>query len=778
MLALFGIGHGMGQVWAQGDPSVIKFDFPALRSAGNVVESMGRGRLTYGPWTMDADMMTFSKDTGLVKLIGNVEVKGQGVAFETVFVEVNVKTKTGHTGSLSGEWFPTKKPDVITDAAPERTIDFASRHYFVRADHAELGSRDGGEKAEVILRSVSLTDCDADQPHQDFFIGKMRWAEDYRVEIQHLTPRLGGVPYFYLPWLGRDMSRDWPWTRWTLGSKSDWGRYAIFETLLLPESTQEDLRLNVGVRQDRGASLGLNWERVDGRDRQRLDVQWMHERWEKENITLESELWRLDWEERRQLSRDWTLSLDLHLHSSRDQGVWSGNSGLQVSPDLYASPFGANVLALQERESFLQDYDQERWETGRLDENELALEYQDNGRYFKLGTLYPSDGELLVGRTKALELRGHQLYYPLNDAWTLSAESGFALVGQRLGWELSDADLMTLSGNLRRKHYQTWRSDGLLKLENRVAVGPLTFRPWLGYRVLAYGDVLRDASIGKAFYDMDERSDLDGSMWHQRLLGGLATSSTISGWWKQGRLLHQVRPNLALNLAGPTGWNQGKVISVVDEVDLEKRPELELVWGVEQEWLRGESRRLLYFQSLEFRQLFHDRDKDLLYGQDRLGGTDLRFHHALYPSRYLSAYNEVQMNSIHRQVPWVRTGFNIHKSGHLIDYGFNYRKDLRVPSKVSNRHDVMYRYTGRWDDVSLMLSWDGDQQPSVFKQDDFYRRGFRRFDVVWGHLFHCLRTEFEFEYDFEDSGATFIFRFGPELFRNHLPHLREGVRGL
>jgi hypothetical protein len=78
-------------------------------------------------------------------------------------------------------------------------------------------------------------------------------------------------------------------------------------------------------------------------------------------------------------------------------------------------------------------------------------------------------------------------------------------------------------------------------------------------------------------------------------------------------------------------------------------------------------------------------------------------------------------------------------------------------------------------DFNFSLSFDGEAPDSELKDDDFYNRGFRKLSFAWGHLFHCLRGEVEVEYDFENSGATVMFGFGPDVFRGSLPHLRNGL---
>lgn len=776
-------------------PKRLRFDFSDLRATEDSIQAHKRGVFHFGPWSMEADMMTFSKSTKVLKLFGNVLVRGRGLHFKTVFVELNVKEKRGFTGSLEGLWHADRNTEFNMESEPvqhhhhddeassHRSIDFGARSYHLKAHHAVL-SPSAEDHVEIVLRNVSLSDCDAHRPHYDFYIGKMRWSQDRRVEVQHVLPRLFRVPYFYWPYAGRDISRDWPWTRWQAGSEKDWGRFVSFETLLMPEKTAEDLRLKTVYRENRGSAIGFHWDRQKGLDSQKADLTLMKEKWKEEGVSLDENRWRLDIEQRKQLDEDWKMSLDVHAQNRRKTAVWSGNGRKTLSTNFFAAPAAiGGAVSTQDRESYVQEYDETHWENGRLDENEWLLEYQRQGRYFKLGSLYPSDGQDLLGRTKLAEMRYREFDIPMARASKLNMNVDLGLMwgGQRMGWDLDESDLRTLSGNLSQTRFETWRGDALLEVEKSVHVGAIKLRPWMGYRMLSYGEAWASPQEQLSFYDVYGAQAIDKDVWSHRWVGGLDLDTVFTGLWRQGRTLHQWRPSLKMNVNGPSSWSQERVVVEVDEIDLERRPSFELIWGMEQEWMARESstqQRLLYTQSLFYRQLFSDEDEVLLFGRDRKAGADVRFHHALYPSRHWSLYSEVQMNSIHRQVPWIKSGFSVNKEGHEISYHYNYRKDLRVPSDVINRHDVEYAFFSRWDEFSLRLSWEGEKANSVLKDDDFYRRGFRSFEMIWAHIFHCLRTEVEFEYDFEDSGASLIFRFGPQLFKESLPRASQGVRGL
>jgi hypothetical protein len=787
ILSIIVIGHGVAFVGYCSEDK-LSLEFPKLLASGNEILSSGRGTFNYGPWVMDSDVMSFDRSTQTARLFGNVIVQGEGLTLSTMFVEYNIKSQTGFTGSLTGVYEPS-----ISSKAPVQGQDFMGepedhsvvlahdaldRRGFFRAHHADLHPNSKG-LPELVLRSTSVSDCDAQSPHHDIFVGKLRWSEGKTVEAQHVMPRLMGIPYFYLPWAGRDLSHDWPWTRYTLGSKSNWGRFFTFESKIWPEETGDHLKLVFGARENRGTSLGLEWELEEYDHRQSIHLSAWQERYKQDDVILEDERWRLDWEERVRLNSNWDFNLDVHALDPRNTAIWTSGNARVLNQNLYANPFGANVLALQEREGLIEDYDEDQWERGRLLENEIGLDYHRNGRSLHVGSLQPSDGEQLRSRFKHGEIQVRQLPEDIGGGWLWSGEAGVGYQGQRLGWDLSDADHQTLGG-VKRSHFETWRVNQLLRVERQEHWGEVSIKPYVGQRTIAYGDVLKDSSSNLEFYNFDEKTDLEGPRWAPRLLSGCEFDTLVSGDYAKGQWQHQIRPSMQFRFAGPSGLQQEQVVAEVDRIDFEKQPRFELLWGLQNEILEGQGRdrRLVYTQSISVSQLFRDEDRDELFGDDHRGGSDIRLHHSYYPIQNLNFYNEVRVNSFQAQAPWLRAGVELKHEEHMVNYGFNYLKDLRNPSEVSHRHDVSYRYDSRWDDFLFQVSWEGERQNSRFKNDEFYQKGFRRFDVVWGHVFHCLRTELEFEYDFEDSGATFIFRFGPDFFRESLPHYRKGFSDL
>lgn len=83
-------------------------------------------------------------------------------------------------------------------------------------------SGDGGHGGVLGLRAGRLTIGLRDQVAEDRQ-GFERHVAD--LTVTHLRPTAAGIPVFYTPWLYRDFTRDYPWTRYEFGASSRLGSY-------------------------------------------------------------------------------------------------------------------------------------------------------------------------------------------------------------------------------------------------------------------------------------------------------------------------------------------------------------------------------------------------------------------------------------------------------------------------------------------------------------------------------------------------------------------------
>ncbi len=774
------IVHASG--FARGDK--LKINFPQITYVGDELFSYKRGSLDWQNINVEADQMKFNRIEKSLSLEGNVLILHPGFRLETTSLNFDLGEGKGEVGRLFGE---TSADDVSfvreTESAVGpggydqfrnnmnlKTSSLLGRQIFFSADRVEI-SETNGDKFDFTMYGASFTDCDQEQPCHDFRIGKLRYKDNHFGEAYHLVPRLYGIPYFYIPYVGRNLSLDWPWTRWSFGSRRQtWGNFLQFE--IKPNRKNDDIKFTYGARENRGHSGELDWEMDASGFRRHLHLgTWLERSVLQNDVIFEDVRWRFDYTERRVLGRYWNLSLDLHAMDPMKQSLWRSVSEFKTSDDFFSSPFSSHQLSDQIRQNLIQDYDEAQWLRGDLLENELLLEYDRGRQHFEVGSIYPSDGQLLTGRMKMFHMRYRHLLEPFGSGWYGSADFGFGQQGQRLGWDLSDDDLATL-GNIRRKEFQTWRLDGLLRAERRSYLGPVSLTPWFGSQMMAFGEWFKDKGGNASFFDFEE-TDIEKNNWAPRLIGGLELDSKASALFDGGRLLHQMRPSLRFNYAGPSRYHRERVIAEVDRMDRLVQPRYELIYGIRNEIVDArDADRLYYVQSLSFRQLFRSEDEQELFGEQLRDGFDTRFAQSFYPlaGSELKLFNEIRLNSHHHKNPWLLAAIEFNRGHHSFSYGFNH---FELETTNLHRHDLNWRYSTRNNDYAIRVSFDGDNNSSsVLKSEDhLYEKGFRRLGVAWSHLFHCMRGEVELDYDFQNSGTRVLVRFGPDLLRGMLPSL-------
>lgn len=758
-----GLGHGS-----------VEMDFPTLRRSGNLIDTMGRGTLRHGPFTLEADNVSIDGDTLLARLQGNVHLWGLGLELQTDGISYHLKKRSGTTGFVRGSLKPSGNVAEARDENEPGLEDrFMGRVAYFQADSIELGLSPEG-KPEVVLRDVRLTDCDAHRPHHDIRAAKLRVSIDHRMEAQHIRPSLFGVPYFYMPYLGRDLGRDWPWTRWTLGSKSNWGRYFTFQGLV-QEDDNDHWTVGLAARRLRGEAASIQWQRREKGEQRDVAFHAFREHWrlDRHEEAHGSNRARLDWVERRDINSKLKFSLDLHWLSPLERGYWTQGARGRFTDTLYEPPF-AGTGVRQRRESLMQDYFEEEFEKGRRLRNRLALDYHHRHHRWRLSSYLPLDREASLSFQRTLGIQGRGLPKELFDSLIFHRyRFDVSHQGQVLGEDLDDADRRALLGNVERDRFTTWRAYSNQRLERPMALGPFVHaRPYLGVDSHGSGKVLKPGVVEDLFSSYGH-DDIGGQAWAHRLQAGFNLGARLRA--HSAGILHRMSPSLSVEYNAPSSFETNRVVAPVDDIDTTLHPR----WLVRGVWA-GEAvkGRHLFSHRLEALAFPREEDRELWLGADRRGGSDFRAELSTFPFKGWKVFTDLRYNSLVRRLPFIKSGWEVDLDRHAWSYGFTVRKSLRSLTVSSHRHDFSYRFRGEVDDLELKVSWDGEDEETGFKSDDFYDRGFRRFEAVWGRLFHCLRAELALDYEFEDSGATVLFRFGPDLLRDSLPGLRKGIEGL
>jgi hypothetical protein len=123
--------------------------------------------------------------------------------------------------------------------------------------------RRAGPGRWVIIRP-RISNCGFEKPHWSFQASSANYFPGRRIESFNNLIRLGDIPVFYLPYIGRDLAHDYPWTTWQFGDSDQWGPYVLSKWGVdLPYSKKwllqpRNLFFDLDWRQDRGFAYGLD----------------------------------------------------------------------------------------------------------------------------------------------------------------------------------------------------------------------------------------------------------------------------------------------------------------------------------------------------------------------------------------------------------------------------------------------------------------------------------------------------------------------------------------
>lgn len=754
-------------------------DFQNMKMNGNTMIASHRGHVIYGNYKLTADQIEYNKDTRNIVLVGLVTVEGEGLKFETSYIQFNLRTEQGATSHIRGSWktegnpLPRRSDLLHRDEVGEKT-------FYLKAKRAELRKNSFGEPS-FYLEDVSVTDCDHDHPHHELKFGELVYSSQEKIEMNHLVLKVFGLPYFYWPYAAKDISKDWPWTRWEFGSEADWGRYGKFQTHFLPKNFGDDLKVGLDYRFRRGRAYHLDLEKDKEGLFQDIGFHFYDERWENQNgeLKFEEQRFSVDFDHRQALNDDWTFRVDAHYHSPTENFLWQSQGNQIINQNQFAPP---SLNARNIREGLLEEYDEFTYLEGPIQEQEVALEYWKGNQYLQIGSTFGSDREKILNRERWLELEGRHLPTEALGFHTLySHDYKVGKVGQRIGRGVSSADqLYVLGSNPLREHFHHTRAYFEQTLESQwVRMSYLQVTPYVGSRSLVYENTLKSAFEGQGFWETND-NELDTWTQSHRLKSGVEVASRLQGEFGS-HYRHTLRPSVTFNYMSPTGLDMDRVLAPVDSLDVQKIGVYENHYRLDQEIFVERNGELdpVYISSLLWRQILESDDQREIYGIDEKEAEDLILTQTYYPRKYLSLSLDSSMNTYRGQFPTLRAGLGYQRDQYRVQYFWNKIKDLRLAQPlVTNRHDLNFFYQTEKDDVQLGMSWDQDASPARVIDNTFYDQGFRRFNMIWGRLFHCLRGEVEMSYDFEGGGSTFILRFGPGVFNENLPETRFPTKGL
>lgn len=694
----------------------------------------------------------------------------------TDFLTYNHKSRTGKTGAVRGELRKSESPSVLKTLNEED--DKIRREFFFSARYAELKPNDFG-KEEITLRSPSFSDCDRVPPHHDIAASTATFSSGEKVELWNIRPRMFRVPYFYFPYAVKDLQYDWPWTHWEFGSKADWGPFASFKTLAFPKWTEERSKIGFEFREKRGFAYNLDWKKINSKINSRLSGSLFDEEW-MSNSDLGSPIHqrrtRLDLYHRQKISEKWQVTAEGHYFTPTKKYFWRRGRQSEITIDQHASPFGRGN-GIQERKRLFQEYFEEEFRRGRKLENSLALDYYSSNSFITLSTLQPIDEEETISLKKNVELSGRT--FPesiLGSEFFYSNIFSAGHIGRHIGLELTDADRRFLFQRPDVFDFMYTRLYLEHKIERAFPLSHfLVVTPYIGERTITYENILIKEKASRNFWAIDKDRDTKDWFSEHRLTAGTVFSSVVTGYFKlkSREFRHQIRPSVSFDYFSPSGFRKNLIPVQVDELDTNVDNRLKTVYRIDNhiDMRDGKgNRRKIYTSSIQYRFLDKHEDNILNHDLDLRRGTNLEFNQSIYPLEHLRFSTELLVNTFHGQASMVRNAIFYEKK--KMEYGWNqvYEKELRNGDNPRRRHDFTVRHPGEVYDVELNASWE--EALDVEMPTSFARQGFRRLELLVGRRFHKMRGQVEIAYDLESSGATLIFRFGPEIFGKSNPNYR------
>ena len=260
MRGCFGLAFGillyaLVPVWA-GVPGLgnndLEIDAPVLErdaATGFTVASQGV-HVKYRIGQPDAAELTANRarvnlDTGEAIAEGNVILRREGMTWKSEQLEYNFKKQTIKSAAFRG----------------------GGVRYFMKGQGLTGTQTNGVYQARNMLFTTD------DVPDPDFFLKakRARVVEGDKVEMWHVVPHIGPIPFFYLPYYERHLGRH-PWNiHLEPGYRSYWGAYLLSSTRWpgsriagIPDTWQTG-EMHLDYRMNRGFGFGPSFDYQLGR---------------------------------------------------------------------------------------------------------------------------------------------------------------------------------------------------------------------------------------------------------------------------------------------------------------------------------------------------------------------------------------------------------------------------------------------------------------------------------------------------------------------------------
>ena len=742
-----------------------------------ILHTNGRGVLHYGEYTIQSDFIQMNRNNGNVHFFGNVSIEGENRIMKTLYVDYNTKTKKGFTGFLKGEVSQENNISAMEKLGEVKK----SRDYFFTAMNADLLVNESGEP-KLLLINPTFSDCDSFPPHHDLTASTAEFSSKEGIKMWNIRPRMFRVPYFYFPFIYKDLKYDWPWTKWEIGSKSEWGRFLKVKTNALPKPLNEGVIVGYEYRELRGNAYTLDFKRSHHKYRSEINLHHIDEDWKTQNseFLFEEKRMRFDLKHDHKISENLNATIEHHVISAPKNHIWSHSGQHIVNKDRYASPLPG---ATQIRDTLLQEYYEDEFKHGKRLENILALDYQGRQSFFSLSRVAQIDNLSTDRLIKEVSFKGFLLPAPiLNTDFYYSNNFGFDSFHLGPNKDLSVNDRQLLFGKTDISKFYNQRVNFEQQLEYVINFGQfLTFTPSIGQRSVYYKKSLKEHLGSRNFANVDEKTDIEEWQGSDSAILGALFSNTVKGYFGVGKheVKHLIRPSIDIKYNSPSSFNSSRLVNSIDSLDTNINSRLKVIYRLGNEVLskrKGKEPRMIYSSSLNFDTYLKREDRKRAFGQQLTSDGDVELTQQIYPFHSLRLSSDIKYNSFYKQIPVIRMGMGVNRKNLDFAYNYYYIKSILLNPDSVNRHDFTIKYDHRQFDTRVIFSVEEDPFIQKSLRAGLYKRGVRNLDIVLGRLFHCIRGEVNFKYDIESAGSTLIFSIGPKILGDSLPKYRHPLK--
>lgn len=382
---------------------------------------------------VQADSLEYLRDTGMMIGKGNVVVQRYGDTLSADYVKVDTETLDAHARGnvvlLRDDWewtgeelnynFKTKEGDF-------GTFEATSGKFYLKAEESKRL-----ESGNYEMKDVIITTCDEDDMEFKVHATHAVLTPEDKVKAYNVTPYLGPVPFFYLPYMWIDLDREHSNWEVSLGHSGDWGPFVLLGYRHKFNDSVESLtHLDFYAKRGVGVGEDIFWERTDDSGRGRLETYYLNDQdplpseYDKERFgdLVDSDRYRVRLVDTESLSDRDSLIADLQYVSDpkvreeffEDDFRRLSQPENRVDLTRRGDNYSANALLNVRLNDFYENIDRKpelSLDFNRQKIGDSDFYYQGENSFVRLEKLYPDFTDQAGYETTRIDSR-QTIYYP------------------------------------------------------------------------------------------------------------------------------------------------------------------------------------------------------------------------------------------------------------------------------------------------------------------------------------------------------------------------------